>query len=128
MALLELSKTAPLVCRLPEFPIQSLISQTEYRLPVLLNYVKNKAGKLQIAGFTNINGVFDGLQIAGFTNINDSSDALQIAGFSNISRNTKTGLQLSGFFNTGGDLGMQIAGFFNKAANVRGVQIAGFFQ
>jgi hypothetical protein len=93
-----------------------------------LNYVKNKAGRLQIAGFTNINGTFDGLQIAGFTNINDSSDGLQIGGFANISKKTRSGLQLSGFFNTGSAIDMQIAGFFNKAAKVRGVQIAGFMN
>jgi hypothetical protein len=93
-----------------------------------MNYVKNKAGRLQIAGFTNINGTFEGMQFAGFTNINDSSDGLQLAGFANISKKTKTGSQLSGFFNTGGNIEIQIAGFFNKAAKVRGVQIAGFMN
>jgi len=93
-----------------------------------LNYVKNSAGRLQIAGFTNINGRFDGLQIAGFTNINGRSDGLQIAGFANLSKKTTTGLQLSGFINTGSDLHMQVAGFFNKAAKVRGMQIAGFMN
>jgi len=88
-----------------------------------MNYVRNNAIGIQVAGVVNIVGRdFKGLQIAGIgNNTGGSTLGLQLAGLYNLSFESVGGFQISSLYNyTNARLsGLQL-GLINKAVRIKG--------